>query len=66
MFCWFPPVGFRSDAEFVTENDAQSASSVPYDDIDEVTESQPLTSQATTAVASGGDFIHEDRSAGKF
>uniref|UniRef100_A0A3Q1HC17 SRCR domain-containing protein n=1 Tax=Anabas testudineus TaxID=64144 RepID=A0A3Q1HC17_ANATE len=52
---------FRSDAEFVTENDAQSASSVPYDDIDEVTESQPLTSQATTAVASGGDFIHEDR-----
>lgn len=57
---------FRSEAEFITENDAQSNSSFPYDDIDEVTEAQPLTSQTTATGASGGNDIHEDQSPGKF
>ncbi|TDH11093.1 hypothetical protein EPR50_G00080470, partial [Perca flavescens] len=36
---------FKSETEVITENDARSTSSFPYDDIDEA---QPLTSQAAT------------------
>ncbi|XP_070694977.1 scavenger receptor cysteine-rich type 1 protein M130 [Pempheris klunzingeri] len=50
---------FRSNAEFTTENDAHSTSSLPYDDIDEAAESHPLTSQASDAGASGGSYIQE-------
>ncbi|KAF1390871.1 hypothetical protein PFLUV_G00062580 [Perca fluviatilis] len=36
---------FKSETEVITENDARSTSSFPYDDIDEA---QPLTSQVAT------------------
>uniref|UniRef100_A0A8C4F1B9 SRCR domain-containing protein n=1 Tax=Dicentrarchus labrax TaxID=13489 RepID=A0A8C4F1B9_DICLA len=55
---------FRSEAEVIMESDARSTSSLPYDDIDEVVETLPLTSQA-----SGGRYIHDgalDQSSGKF
>ncbi|XP_035513024.1 scavenger receptor cysteine-rich type 1 protein M130 [Morone saxatilis] len=45
---------FRSEAEVIMESDARSTSSLPYDDIDEVVETQPLTSQA-----SGDRYIHD-------
>lgn len=66
IFVSFTYGEFRSEAEFVTENEARSNSSFPYDDIDEAAEAQPLTSQTTTAGASGGNYIHEDQSPGKF
>lgn len=52
----------------ITEHDAQSASSLPYDDIDEADEARPLTSQADTAGASGDNYIQSslDQSTGKF
>nr|XP_020473602.1 antigen WC1.1-like [Monopterus albus] len=43
---------FRSEAEVTKENKAHSTSSFSYDDIDEATEAQALTSQAATANAS--------------
>ncbi|XP_070825415.1 scavenger receptor cysteine-rich type 1 protein M130 [Chaetodon trifascialis] len=46
-------------AEVITESEARSTSSFPYDDIDEETEAQPLTFQATTAAASGDKDLHE-------
>lgn len=61
--------GFPSETEVVTENDARSTSSFPYDDIDDMAVGQPLTSKAATAAASGDNDIHEGdlhQSAGKF
>ncbi|XP_054465198.1 scavenger receptor cysteine-rich type 1 protein M130 isoform X1 [Anoplopoma fimbria] len=61
--------GFRSEAEVITENDARSTSSFPYDDIDDVAVARPLTSGAATACATGDDRIHEgapEQSPGKF
>ncbi|XP_078110438.1 scavenger receptor cysteine-rich type 1 protein M160 isoform X2 [Sander vitreus] len=48
---------FKSETEVITENDAQSASSFPYDDIDEA---QPLTSQAATNADSRDDIKEGD------
>ncbi|XP_041802231.1 antigen WC1.1 [Chelmon rostratus] len=45
----------HSKAQVFTESEAQSASSFPYDDIDEAAEARPLTSQA----ASGDNDFHE-------
>ncbi|XP_022618651.1 scavenger receptor cysteine-rich type 1 protein M130-like [Seriola dumerili] len=50
---------FRSEAEFITENDARSTSSFSYDDIDEA-EAEPLHSHATTAGASRDKNIQQD------
>uniref|UniRef100_UPI0037E72D19 scavenger receptor cysteine-rich type 1 protein M130 n=1 Tax=Semicossyphus pulcher TaxID=241346 RepID=UPI0037E72D19 len=51
---------FRPEAEVIMESDARSTSSFPYDDIDEaVFETQPLTSQPATAVASEVNYILE-------
>ncbi|XP_040910475.1 scavenger receptor cysteine-rich type 1 protein M160 isoform X2 [Toxotes jaculatrix] len=50
---------FRSESEVVMENDGHSISSLPYDDIDEVAESQPLTRQATTAGTSRDNNVPE-------
>ncbi|XP_069564442.1 scavenger receptor cysteine-rich type 1 protein M130 [Brachyistius frenatus] len=51
---------FKSEAELITENDVPSTSSLPlYDDIDEMMETQPLTSPGA-AVAAGDDYMHED------
>ncbi|XP_053173316.1 antigen WC1.1 [Scomber japonicus] len=44
---------FRSDSEVIAGHDARSNSSYPYDDIDEMEEGRPLTSQADTDAASG-------------
>ncbi|XP_056241245.1 scavenger receptor cysteine-rich type 1 protein M160 [Seriola aureovittata] len=58
----------RSEAEFITENDARSTSSFSYDDIDEA-EAEPLRSHATTAGASRDNNIQQDtlnQSDGKF
>ncbi|XP_029363298.1 antigen WC1.1 isoform X1 [Echeneis naucrates] len=49
--------GFRSEAEVVT--DARSTSSLPYDDIDEVGEAQPLTSPAATTGAQRENYIQD-------
>ena len=62
--------GFRSDSEVIAGQDARSNSSYPYDDIDEMEEGRPLTSQADTDAASG-DYMPmpdsaPDESAGKF
>ncbi|XP_026189180.1 scavenger receptor cysteine-rich type 1 protein M130 [Mastacembelus armatus] len=46
---------FRSESEMMAENDSQSNTSFPYDDIDKATEAQPLTSLAATAT-----HIHDD------
>ncbi|XP_067447489.1 scavenger receptor cysteine-rich type 1 protein M160 isoform X2 [Thunnus thynnus] len=51
--------GFRSEAEFIEEHDARSTSSFSYDDIDEVDEARPLTSQADSAGTSGENYIPE-------
>lgn len=45
--------------EVITENDAHSASSLPYDDIDDMLEAQHLTSQVATSGASGDNYMHE-------
>ncbi|XP_070765856.1 scavenger receptor cysteine-rich type 1 protein M130 [Enoplosus armatus] len=45
---------FRSEAEVLMESDAQSNASFPYDDIDEVAEDRPLTSQAAAGGATDG------------
>ncbi|XP_044208356.1 scavenger receptor cysteine-rich type 1 protein M160 isoform X2 [Thunnus albacares] len=50
---------FRSEAEFIEEHDARSTSSFSYDDIDEVDEARPLTSQADSAGTSGENYIPE-------
>ncbi|XP_037629892.1 scavenger receptor cysteine-rich type 1 protein M130 [Sebastes umbrosus] len=50
---------FPSETEVVTENDARSTSSFPYDDIDDIAVAQPLTSKAATAAASGDNDNHE-------
>eukprot|EP00064_Thunnus_orientalis_P002348 superscaffoldBa00000166_g2355 len=52
--------GFRSEAEFIEEHDARSTSSFSYDDIDEVDEARPLTSQADSAGTSGENYIPEN------
>ncbi|XP_054869240.1 LOW QUALITY PROTEIN: scavenger receptor cysteine-rich type 1 protein M130 [Amphiprion ocellaris] len=49
---------FRSDAEFFREDDRRSASSLPYDDIDEAIEAQPLNPPANTTRASN---MQEDK-----
>ncbi|KAL7399027.1 hypothetical protein ABVT39_018790 [Epinephelus coioides] len=46
--------------EVITENDAHSASSLPYDDIDDMLEDQHLTSQVATSGASGDNYMRED------
>ncbi|XP_026010124.1 scavenger receptor cysteine-rich type 1 protein M130-like [Astatotilapia calliptera] len=51
---------FRSETEFVSENDGRSVSSLPYDDIDEADEARPLTFPATTAPAAQDINVHED------
>ncbi|KAL3974047.1 neuroligin [Sarotherodon galilaeus] len=51
---------FRSETEFVSENDGRSVSSLPYDDIDEADEARPLTFPATTAPAARDINVHED------
>ncbi|XP_035863944.1 scavenger receptor cysteine-rich type 1 protein M160-like [Sander lucioperca] len=48
---------FKSETEVITENDAQSTSSFPYDDIDEA---QPLTAQAATDADSRDDIKEGD------
>lgn len=63
------PAAFRSEADFITENDAPSASSLPYDDIAEATEAQPLNPSGTMAVASRDSYMNDDglgENAGKF
>ncbi|XP_078026342.1 scavenger receptor cysteine-rich type 1 protein M130 isoform X1 [Epinephelus lanceolatus] len=45
--------------EVITENDAHSTSSLPYDDIDDMLEAQHLTSQVATSGASGDNYMHE-------
>ncbi|KAM9342394.1 scavenger receptor cysteine-rich type 1 protein M130 [Pholidichthys leucotaenia] len=57
----FSRTRIKSDTEFVTENDAHSTSSLPYDDVDEATELQPLTATGTMAAASRNDDGHEDK-----
>ncbi|XP_025757470.1 uncharacterized protein LOC102081748 isoform X1 [Oreochromis niloticus] len=52
--------GFRSEAEFFSENDGRSVSSLPYDDIDEADEARPLTFPGTTAPAARDVNVHED------
>lgn len=65
----FVHADFRSESD-ITERDARSASSLPYDDIDEVVEAQPLTSQAASTGALRGRSIQQDgtlnQSDGKF
>ncbi|KAM9350289.1 scavenger receptor cysteine-rich type 1 protein M130 [Symphorus nematophorus] len=46
---------FRPDAEVITESDARSNSSFPYDDIDETVETLPLTSPAATSAGASED-----------
>ncbi|XP_028439401.1 scavenger receptor cysteine-rich type 1 protein M130 [Perca flavescens] len=48
---------FKSETEVITENDARSTSSFPYDDIDEA---QPLTSQAATDADSRNNINQGD------
>ncbi|XP_034393319.1 scavenger receptor cysteine-rich type 1 protein M130 [Cyclopterus lumpus] len=45
---------FRSESEVVTENDAQSTFSLPYDDIEGPAVAQPLTSRAAAAPGNDG------------
>lgn len=62
-------LGFRSESKIILEGDARSTSSLSYDDIDEVVQAQPMNTEATTAGASGQNYIHEDvlhQEAGKF
>ncbi|XP_073326332.1 scavenger receptor cysteine-rich type 1 protein M160 [Pagrus major] len=50
---------FRPNADFITESDGRSNTSLPYDDIDEVVEAQPQTSPDATAADSGDKFFRE-------
>ncbi|XP_068588843.1 scavenger receptor cysteine-rich type 1 protein M160 [Cebidichthys violaceus] len=50
----------RSEPEVVTENDARSTSSFPYDDIDDPAVAQPLISPAATDGASGDDRVQNE------
>ncbi|XP_076597662.1 scavenger receptor cysteine-rich type 1 protein M160 [Chaetodon auriga] len=50
---------YRSGAEVITESEARSTSSFPYDDIDEEAEAQPLTFQAAPAATSGDKDFHK-------
>ncbi|KAM6981915.1 scavenger receptor cysteine-rich type 1 protein M130 [Tautogolabrus adspersus] len=53
---------FRPEAEIITESDAQSTPSLPYDDVDEpLVEARSLTSQAAFAVVSGDNLNFEDQ-----
>ncbi|XP_028265910.1 scavenger receptor cysteine-rich type 1 protein M160 [Parambassis ranga] len=54
------PSTFRSEADFISENDAPSASSLPYDDIDEATEAQPLNPPGVMAAASRDSYMNDD------
>ncbi|XP_041655928.1 scavenger receptor cysteine-rich type 1 protein M130 isoform X1 [Cheilinus undulatus] len=46
--------GFRPESKFITEGEAHSSSSLPYDDVDEaITDARPLTSKTAFAVVSG-------------
>uniref|UniRef100_A0A8C6LBY0 Scavenger receptor cysteine-rich type 1 protein M130-like n=1 Tax=Nothobranchius furzeri TaxID=105023 RepID=A0A8C6LBY0_NOTFU len=47
--------GFRSESEFMPEKDGES-----YDDVDEVTESQPLTAPGSSAAAPKDNSIQEE------
>ncbi|XP_060912936.1 scavenger receptor cysteine-rich type 1 protein M160 [Labrus mixtus] len=54
----------RPEAEIITEGDAQSLPSLPYDDVDvneALLEARPLTSQASFAVVSGDNLTFEDQ-----
>lgn len=56
----FSPGRFRSEDEFITDNDGHSVSSLPYDDIAEAEEARPLTSPGTAAPADRDANMHED------
>ncbi|KAI3357098.1 hypothetical protein L3Q82_015566 [Scortum barcoo] len=52
---------FRSESEMIMESDARSNTSLNYDDIDEATEVQLLTSQAATGGGtSGNNYMQKD------
>ncbi|XP_041860276.1 scavenger receptor cysteine-rich type 1 protein M130 isoform X2 [Melanotaenia boesemani] len=50
---------FQPEAEFIRDKDVHSISSIPYDDIDEVVESQPLTSQGSIAAGPRDNNMRE-------
>ncbi|MEQ2236246.1 hypothetical protein ILYODFUR_010597 [Ilyodon furcidens] len=52
--------GFRSESEVQGEKDMDSNRSYNYDDIDEVTEAQPLTPQGSMVRATEDEDMHED------
>lgn len=52
---------FRSDSDFAREDERRSDSPLPYDDIEELAEAQPLTAAADAADASEGGSMHEDK-----